>query len=287
MGVGIVLIIAGIIVNQLEGVLIKKYNINHKSGGFIFTGLMSLFAMIFFVITNTDGFYFPPQMFIYAVSAGILYCLGSFCTFIALGCGPYAMSMLILSYSIVFKIGYGLMFLSEPATVFTYIGFLVIFISIYLTRMKKDEKKTKITFKWIFCVGISVCCSGIHGVISKMQQVAFNNSCDNEYMIIALGISAVVLLVLGIIKDLNNFSIVLKYGTLYASGAGIANGISNMTGLIVNKLMPVSLSSPLGAGLKIIVVFMISKFLFKEKFLIRQIIGVFLGALALVLLNIK
>lgn len=287
MGLGFVLIIASILLNQTEGVFIKKYNSKHSVGGFIFTGLVSVFSMLFFVITNTDGFYFPPGMWIYAVAAGILYCMASFLTFVALGCGSYAMSMLILSYGLVFKIGYGLIFLGEPSNIFTYLGLATIFVSIYLTRRQKDEKKSKVTFKWLVCILLSTFGSGMFGVISKMQQVAFNNSCDNEFMIIALGLSAASLFVIGIIKDGKNLPYIMKHGSLFASGAGLSNGANNFMSLWVNTLMPVSLSSPIHAGLKIVIVFIISKILFKEKFLKRQVGGVFLGAVALVLLNIK
>lgn len=287
MGVGIVLIVSAILLGQIEGVFIKKYNSKHEAGGFIFTGLVSLFSMLFFVITNTDGFQFPPGMWIYSVAAGILYCGASFLTYVALGCGSYAMSMLILSYGLVFKIGYGLFFLNEPASVFTYIGLAVIFVSIYLTRGEKDKTKSKFSVKWLVCILLSVFGSGMFGVVQRMQQIAFDDTCTNEFMIIALAISAASLFIIGVIKDGKKLKSILKYGGGYAISAGVANGMNNMIGLVVNTLMPVSLSSPLRAGLRIVTVFLISKLIFKEKFLKRQVVGVFLGAVALVLLNIK
>lgn len=287
MGVGIVLMITAIMLGQVEGVFIKKYNSKHENGGFIFTALVSLFSMLFFLITDTDGFHIPQGMWIYSLAAGVLYCSASFLTYVALGCGSYAMSMLILSYGLVFKIGYGLFFLNEQANIFTYIGLAVIMISIYLTRGEKDKEKKKVSVKWLVCILISVFGSGMFGVVQKMQQVKFDNSCTNEFMVIALGISAATLFVIGIVRDGKNLKYILKYGSAYAVSAGVANGANNACGFIINNLMPVSLSSPIQSGLRIITVFLISKVIFKEKFLRRQVAGVFLGAVALVLLNIN
>ena len=141
----------------VEGVLIKKYNAKHKKGGFIFTGLVSLFSMLFFVVTDRGGFYFPSGIFPYALTSGALFCIASFLTYVALGCGPFAVSMLILSYSGVFSVVYGLVFLHEQASAFTYIGFALIIISLFLTRgdSRADADK-KASFKWLVCMILSV-----------------------------------------------------------------------------------------------------------------------------------
>ena len=52
-------------IHQIEGIMIKKYNSKHTKGGFIFTAILSLFAMLFFLIldlvTDRTGLYFPPK----------------------------------------------------------------------------------------------------------------------------------------------------------------------------------------------------------------------------------
>ena len=48
----ILLIIVSRSVHQLEGVFIKKYNAKHEKGGFIFTAIVSLFSMVFFLLAD-------------------------------------------------------------------------------------------------------------------------------------------------------------------------------------------------------------------------------------------
>lgn len=284
---GYLLILFGICTSLAEGTLIKKYNSKHATGGFLFTALVSLFSMFFFLIMDQNGFTVPKELWCYAMIAGLLYCTASFLTYVALECGSFAISLLILSYGLIFKIIYGLFFLKEEANIFTYLGLFAIMVSLFLTRAKKSsEDQKKVSFKWLVCITVSFFGSGMFGVISRMQQIRFDNSCTNEFMVLSLGFSTIVLLVAGCIIDQKQIGTILKKGGLYAVLAGISNGLTNYTTLIVNTLLPISLSSPISAGAKIVVTYIISKLLFHEQFLKRQVAGVILGAIALILLNL-
>ena len=286
----LLLILFGVCTSLAEGVLIKKYNSRHTEGGFFFTGLISLFAMLFFIITDQDGFYFPEGIWIYSAVAGDLYAAASFMTYMALRCGSFAMSMLILSYSIVFTIGYGLIFLKEKTSVYTYVGLAIVMVSLYLTRGKNEEshsekRSNKFSLKWLILIVLSAVFSGLYSVVSRMQQIRFENRCTNEFMMIALGISCLILVVAGVLKEGKSTRYIIRNGGPYAIGAGISNGITNMLSLVVNTMIAISIASPIRASLKIVMSFLLSKLVFKEKFLKRQILGVLLGAVALVLLR--
>ena len=246
----------------VEGTLIKKYNSKYINGGFIFTAMVSLFSMLFFVITDKGGFDFRAEMIPYGIVSGVLYCSASFLTFIALGCGPFALSMLILSYGGVFSIAYGIFFLKDEVSIFTVAGIILIFISLFLNRSEKKNGEKKASFKWLICIGLSFFGSGMFGVMQKFQQIKFNNEITNEYMIVTLGFSAVTLLIIGCIKDFKNIGYIFKHGGLYSSFAGISNGMTNFLGLVANTMLPLSIVSPIKAGTKIVLAFILSVFVF-------------------------
>lgn len=285
-------IILSVCAGLAEGFLIKEYNKKYEKGGFIFTAIVSLCAMIYFVIydliVDDAGLIFLPEMLPYAIIAGILYCAASVLTYYALQIGSFALTMLILSYSLVFSVLYGLLFLHEPATPFTYIGFGLMVLSIFFFRGKEEQgkEKKKFSFLWLICITISVIGSGMFGVLSRMQQIRFNDTVTNEFMALALGISAMVLFAVGFIKDKKDCFYILKKGSCYAFGAGIANGVKNMLSNVVYMMIAISISAPTSAGIRIVITFLLSYFVFKEKFLKRQVVGVVLGAIAVVLLNI-
>lgn len=279
-------------VHQVEAIMIKKYNAKHKDGGFIFTALISLFAMIFFFIIDRDGLCFPPLLIFYGAIAGVFYCVASYLTFVALGCGPYLLSNLFLSYTLIFSIVYGLFVLKEPATVFTYIGIALMLISIFLVRNGKkaregDDEKVKISLKWVISILLSVIGSGMFGVMKKLQQVEFDKAYDNEFMIVTYIFTFVTLMTIGLLRDGKNLFYILRHAGPYTAAAGVANGVVNLLGLVVNGLIPISIGAPMGSGVKIVITFLISLIIFREKFTVKQIAGVVLGTMSLVLFNLK
>lgn len=283
---GYFFIVLKTIANISEGILIKKYNERHTAGGMFFTGILSLFALIFFCVSDKNGFNFQTEMLVYSVAYGLIYCISYFLTFVALVCGPFTLSMLIISYSLVFPILFGIIFLHESVSVFTGIGFILLMISLFFVRGNKDEKENKFSVKWLIAIIIVMLGNGLLAIIQKMQQIKFNNECNNEFMIIGLAVSASVLMIGGMIKDRKQLKEIIRYGIPYAGTAGVANGINNLLTIAVNNLLPLSIVSPVFSGMRIVVSFLSATILFKEKYLKRQIFGVVIGVIALVFLNI-
>lgn len=283
---GYLLIVLKTIANISESVLIKKYNEKHTAGGMFFTGILSLFALAFFLASDKNGFVFPAGMFPYAVAYGSIYCISYFLTFVAIACGSFTLSMLIISYSLVFPILYGIIFLHEPVSAFTCIGFILLMISLFFVRGNKDEKEKKFSVKWLIYIIIVMVGNGLLAIIQKVQQLRFNNECNNEFMIVALAVSASALLIGGVIRDRKQLKEIMRYGIPYAGTAGVANGINNLLTIVVNNLLPLSVVSPVCSGMRIVVSFLSGTILFKEKYLKRQIVGVGMGVIALVFLNL-
>lgn len=287
--IALLLAVVSTCVHQVEGVMIKKYNEKYESGGYIFIALVSLVAMVFFFITDTGGLNFTLEMIPYGILSGAFYCMASILTFVAYGCGSFVLSNLFLSYALLFSVFYGLFVLSEPATVFTYAGLLLMLVSVFLVRAEKKEpgaEKVKISLKWIISITLSVIGSGMYGVMQKLQQVKFAGTCDNEFMIVTLGFTTVTMLVFGIIKDRKQIGYIFRHGAPYACIAGVANGATNLMSLMIYAMIPISIAAPTRAGIKILVSFLLALFIFKEKLGKRQIAGVILGTAALIVLNL-
>ena len=282
-------IVLGRLVHQLEGVFIKKYNAKHEKGGFIFTAIVSLFSMLFFlltdIVTDENGLRFSSDLIVYGVIGGVCFCAASFLTYLALGCGSFVLSRLILSYGILITIVHGL-FLGETISLLGWIGIALIAVSLYFVKGNNDGESVKITKKWILYITLSVVFAGVFGILQRQQQIVFEHAYDNEFMIISLAVSALCLFVGGIVKDGKDLKYIFKHGSLYAVGAGFSNGATNLLTLYVYTLVPMSFVAPTSAGVSIVVSFLISKLLFKEKFSKMQYLGVILGGVALILFNL-
>ncbi len=289
--IGYLLVLLFVALNMGESIVVKEYSKRHNSGGFVMNAIIALFACAFFAVTDKGGFYFPVEMVPYALVNVVFYSCGFYFTFVAFKEGPFGLTRLIANFSLLFPIFYGIFFLDEPAGVFTYVGIVMIVAAMFMMNYKKkgsgEEKEDgRITLKWFIFIMISTVANGFISIVTRMQQIKFEDSCSNEFQMISVGGSFLFLAVVGLIHDRKNIGYVLKHGTLYGAAAGILNGAKNFTILFIYQHLPISTVSPLKAGLGIIASFLLSVIAYKEKYSVLQKIGVAVGAVAVVLLTI-
>ena len=289
------LIALGKLFNQSESIFIKSYNKKHAKGNLVFSGLISLFIMLFFLVTDliTDetGITFNPKIFIYAIIAGVSYATAYVTTCLALKEGSFVLTGLVISYSVLVTVIQGLI-LGESLKILGWIGLILILCSLYLVKGDDKGDTVKVTKKWLIYVIIDFIAAGLCGIMARQQQLDFQaitgvkGIYDNEYMIATLGISALILLTIGFIKERKDSAYILRHGTLYAMGVGVSNGACNLLTLYVYTLLPMSVIAPLCSGFGILISFLFAKLIYHEKFTVLQYIGVVLGAIALILFNI-
>lgn len=283
---GILLLLISQAVYQGYGAVTRHYSRKHGSGGLFFNAIVCLFSMFFFVITDKGGFNFTKELFVYGSISIVMFVAGFYSIFIALQTGSYAISIMLSSFSGVIAIIYGIVFLDEPAGLGTYIGIFLSFASvIMMNAVKKGSEESKgFSVKWLVCVLISLVSNGFIAVLSRMQQIRFDNQCDNEFMIISLGGAFFILFLYGLVKERNNIAVVLKHGFLYGACSGMLNGIMNFLQLIVYLYLPISAVTSIKTGLTTACSFAVSLIAYKEKFNFVQIAGAVAGVVALFLL---
>ena len=282
---GYLLIIVYTLLNLSESVFVRTYAKKHGSGGMLMNAIVALFATLFFVITDADGFHAPTEMIPLAVLNAFLFGAGFYCTFAAYKCGPYGLTRLIGNFALLFTIFYGIFFLNEQPKIVTYIGIVMIFAAMVLINYKKKgADEMGISLKWLILVIISLVANGFIGVFTKMQQIRFEGACDSEFQIISIGGSFVLLALIGLILDRDKLPYFIKHGSVYGIGAGVCNGAKNFLTLVIYTLLPLSIIAPMKTGLGMIATFALALLIYKEKYTKKQIIGVILGVVAVILL---
>lgn len=285
---GYLLIVLYTLLNLAESVCVRTYAKKHGSGGMLMNAIVALFATLFFVVTDEGGFHAPPEMIPLAVLNAFLFGAGFFCTFAAYKCGPFGLTRLISNFALLFTIFYGIFFLDERPHVTTYIGIVMIVVALILINYKeKGEDEAGVSLKWLILVTVSLFANGFIAVLTRMQQIRFNDTCSSEFQIISIGGSFVLLTVLGLILDRKKIPYFLKHGTLYGIGAGICNGAKNFLTLVIYVTVPLlSVIGPMKTGLGMIATFVMALCVYKEKYSRKQMIGVALGTVAVILLAI-
>ena len=285
---GTFLMMLDVVVAQGEAMVVRHYGKRHGAGGMIFNAIICLFSTLFFVLTDKNGLYFSGEMIVYGAVSSVLFALGFYSMYVAFQLGSYVATKLISSFTGVISIVYGVFWLGETASWTTWLGIVTIFAAMVLMRYQKADPSDKkaVTSKWLFWVLLSVVSNGLISVLSRMQQLHFNNQFDNEFMILSLLGSFVILLVIGIVKERDSMRATFRSGFGYGAAAGLFNGGKNLVNLVIYLCVPISVATPMKTGIGLVVSFLISLLLYKERFNRQQLMGVALGAVALILFKL-
>lgn len=285
---GYLLILLWLVFNIGEGVVVKHYAKNHSSGGMLMNGVICFFACIFFLLTDKDGFSMPLALLPYGLASMLCYASGFYSMFLAYKYGSFGLTGLITKFSLFFPVIYGIIFLEEQTSVFTYVGFLVLIIStvIITPRKKEDDLKRSFSVKWLIALIVTVVSNGFISILTKMQQIRFDNAVSNEFLVLSLGGATLFLVTFGLVNERHSLKEFMKSGIGYGAAAGFCNGAKNLITVFIYLLLPISIVTPIKSSVGTVATFVIATLLYKEKYTGKQKIGVALGALAAVLFAI-
>ena len=267
-----------------EGILAKEYDRREESNSLLFALTTALGALIFWLIKEGNGFCFDIRIVPYSLGFAASYGAALVGILLAIHYGPYALTMLISSYSLIIPTLYGIIMLHEKIKLTCVAGIIFLLVSLALVTARKGER-VKFSLAWIISIFIGFIGNGMCSTVQKMQQLRFSGGFKSEFMAIALFAAIVVLLCCEIArKDINRTSLTgcLKYGL----PKGIINGLINLVVMILTPLLPnVVLFPSISAG-GIVTAYFVSRFLYAEKLTRIQNIGFILGVFSIVLLNI-
>ena len=261
----------------------KIYTKKSNNGTFIFGAIMSLAAMAFFALL-AGKMEWELGFLPYSLGFAVAYSLVTVCGVSAIACGPLSITTLVVSYSLMLPTLYGLVFLGDPITVGLIVGIVLLIVSLFLVTQK--NKEAPLTLKWGVYVALTFIGNGMCSVVQKMQQDAFDGHYKNEFMIAAYAMVAVALFVFSLLKERPVLKQNAKAGWYLAIFCGAMNGMVNLFILILQGRMPLSVMFPLVSAGGIIVTYLISKFVYKEKLTALQFVGFLLGIASVVLLNL-
>ena len=146
------LIIIFIIVQDITN---KQYNLKvEKSNGFIFSAIVALVAMFFFIASAGFKLNFTPEVIPYSLGFAAAYGTALVAVFLAIKWGPLAITLLVTSYSLIVPAFYGMIVLHDPLTTTKIIGLVLLaasllLISTVLERKKEAMKKSSLSSGWL------------------------------------------------------------------------------------------------------------------------------------------
>lgn len=265
----------------------KKFNQKSTGGSFLFTAMLSAFAMLFFAAINRD-FDYNPILLIPSAAFALSFATANFFAVQAIRCGSLAKTCLISSFSLLIPSGYGILFLGEPVSLTRIGGLLLLICSLVLINHEKGDVQKKTPAKWYLFAFLTFLGNGMCSTVQKAKQEIFGKEGDNLFMIAALAMVTVIMLALSLCskEERTQTKEILRHGLLWAMLCGIANGLTNYLVLLLNARLPASALFPLLSSGHLILAFLYAVLVARERLTRRQCIGFWTGVASIVLLNL-
>lgn len=265
----------------------KKLRQRKTAGGaFAFAAGSTFFALLFFAFPALFHFRMQGETVIYAVVFAAFYSMGIVGSILAIAEGPLSVTSLVVAFSLILPTGYGLFILREPSSIGLYIGIFCLCVSLCLIHVEPKGEARRLTGRWGLYAGLAFLGNGGCSTVQKIQIVQQNGAYKNEFMIMALCLSLLILLVFAWIRERKTVILHLKKGFIYYAVCGVANGAVNALVIFLSAgrvaasvLFPVVSAGATMATLAAAIV------MFQERLSRVQWIGMACGVISVIFLN--
>ena len=272
-----------------QKVIQDRYNAKCRSGVFLFSGMISFFAMCFFMAVNRNWVW-SSELIIPAVSFGLSYAAATVFVVLAIKCGSLAKTTLITSYSLLVPAFAGLIILREPLGIPMIAGMILLVLSLWLTNHRKksaDTPKEKISLKWLVFVLLGFVGNGMCSTVQKLAPHYLGADVNLTLSTIAaLGLSTVVLVAASFLTRETDLKSTLKVGGPLSLFCGLFNGAVNYLAIYLNQFIPASVMFPVLSAGELILIVPYSLLVRRERFTAKQWVGFGVGVVSVVLLNL-
>lgn len=278
----VIMLTMAVLFSTFQVVTKKLYGEEDGTNVYMFNLISTIASLVIFAIISKGNFTYNRITTMYAICYGAAFISALVFSLLAIENGSLALSTLIISYSLIIPAAYGVMFLRERPTAFAVIGILLLIISLYMTN--KAGNANEISVIWIIYATLSFVCNGTCATLQKVQQVVCGGKYISEFMLTGLS-SAMVIAILTMLCKKKSWKI-SKSGIRNGVVTGFLNGMGNLFIMMLASRIPAVILYPIFSGGSIVLTCIISVGCFREKLTKRQGVGVLLGIISIVMLNL-
>jgi len=232
------------------------------------------------------GIAFPQKVSIwYSVMAGVAYTTAALGYLLALSCGPYSVTLIVLNISSFMPILYSHLFLDEPVSSWQLAGLAILVgACVTLTVLRsRGNKGGKFNLKWMLYALLTFVANGMINFAIRLNTTLTPDTSRNSLFAVAYALAAVLCFVFFLVSGGIRKQISPK--PLMAPAIGVAASLTFQ--LTPNSILPLYLTAalqyPLVNGMTILAGVVIGVVFFKEKLGIGGwlCVGTIIGALCL------
>jgi drug/metabolite transporter (DMT)-like permease len=253
---------------------------------------MSLVALILALAGRARAL--DPNVLLLAIAFGVIYILTIVTLQAALAAGPMGATILLNNIYIVFPVIYSILFFDETATVPKIIGFICMMVVTFLSapRDKKlKQNQQALSLRWFLLTCATTLCNGALTILKRSLSWYHPQVDSAAFTFWGFLIVAIIcwLIVGGLLLKKQSFKTWTddpKYLGLCALGVGVATGGGNLFQLLALRTVPSIVVFPLNAGGLLIILWLYSLIVYKDKVRPSGIIALVIGLIGAILLSV-
>ena len=285
--VSVIIYLLIVLASVTQSASTKLFN-RQSSHSEVFNAIKSLSALILFALMAIPGFTFHIPTVIFGLAYGAGICLSMYAGYKALCLGPMSLTSMLVSFSVVIPLIWGITFGNETLNAFKYVAFVLLFIAIISTNADKFKggfgKETNYGL-WLLFVVITFLCNGACSILQKQHQTLYPEAYSREFMFFAMLLCSLIFSVVAISR-LSFKEIKETKGKLYGVVSGFSNGMANFLTLIMAGFENASILFPIISAGTVLSALLCGRFVFKEKLKANHYFALAFGILAIVFLKI-
>ena len=273
---------------SIMGTLFNKRNQAYKNFSMLYNFILISCACLGWGVLYIANFSFDARVLLYSVGYAAGYAMALISLFKALECGPVSLTSLIKSISMISVSLWGFIFWNASPTVYVLIGLSLVILSLAFCFLQKGGEKRKMPFKWFVYTALLFIGNGGSLIAQKYQQLAFDGAHKNMLMFFATLIASVSCLIFFLTgrKDTVFPKEAVRRTAWIPMCAGFGSTALNLFILLMLPLLSSSIIYPFMAVGAIIITTLFSALICKERLRPLQWVGLLVGCVALVFLNI-
>ena len=259
----------------------------HRSGDGVitFNAIKALFSFLPFLVFSFFGFSFHAATVLYGLLYGALMCVSMVTGYLALKRGPMALTSMLVSFSVVIPIIYGLC-VGETLGTFKIIGLCALCVAMVVLNLNKYTKEGRISyFKWLIYVALTFFSNGLLSVVQKLHQTVFPSLYINEFMTVGMLVVALFFCVFALIK-VRPKQIIESKGKKFGVIAGICSAVVSFCTTALLGTENASVLFPAITAGTLVLNLVCGTAFFREKLKINHYIAVVFGICAVVFLKL-
>ena len=267
--------------------LFGNHNPNVKNSSYLYTVIVTFSATVTWGVVCCLNEGIKVEAIGYSLIYGTFYTMAMIGMFKAYQIGSVSLTAFVKQLSLIVVSLWGFIFWKNTLTANVAIGIFLIIGALYLCLKPDKSGLKKTTAQW--CVFAFLLLVGNAGcsITQKYQQIAFDGNVEYAFMLFGTAVSFLVSLGLYLRKGIYRPK-VSKYTLVYPVIGGISSALLNLFVLrLISSEISESIIFPGIAVGGLAVTMLFSLVFYHEKLSTRQWIGLSIGVIALVFLNIK